>query len=81
MGLVFALGACGNDGDKFAEIADEACACKDMECINKVEDKWDKLESEMRKKYKDKEPDESVKKAYKKAEDKAEKCVEKLEGK
>jgi hypothetical protein len=82
LGFTLSLGACGgDDGDKFGDIADEVCACKDEACLEKANDKWDKLEREMRDKYKDKEPSESVKKKYQAAEDKAEKCAEALEKK
>jgi len=82
LSFVFSVGACGgNDGDKFGAIADEVCACKDMKCVDQAEEKWDKLEKEMRDKYKDKKPDESVVKAYKAAEEKAEKCADALKGK
>jgi uncharacterized protein YjbJ (UPF0337 family) len=77
----FAAGCGGNDGEKFASLADEVCACEDLDCVDKVQEKWKKLDGEMRDKYKgkDEKPDESVVKAYEKAKDKARTCAEKIE--
>lgn len=40
---IFALGACGNDSlDKAKKFADDLCACKDAECVQKVNEKAEK---------------------------------------
>jgi hypothetical protein len=81
--LLLGSSACGgDDADKFAALADEVCECKDKACADKVEQKWEALEDEMKKKYEGKKMDEkemeAMGKKYKAAEDKAEACVEKL---
>lgn len=86
LALSFSLAGCKDsvdaDADKFVALADEACGCKDMACAEKVKEKWDKLEEEMKAKYKDKEVDKSKMKEIgekvEAAEDKAKACAEKL---
>lgn len=83
----FSLAACGDsvdaDADKFVALADEACKCPDVACAEKVKAKWEKLEDEMKAKYKDKEVDEKkmaeIGAKVEAAEDKAQACGEKLE--
>lgn len=87
LALSFSLAGCKDDvdadADKFVSLADEACNCKDTACAEKVKEKWDKLEDEMKAKYKDKKPDEAKMKEIgekvEAAEDKAKACAEKLE--
>ena len=87
LSLSFSLAGCGSgadaDADKFVALADEACKCPDAACAKKVEEKWEKLEDEMKAKYKDKKMDEDeMKKIGEKveaAENKARACQEKLE--
>jgi hypothetical protein len=80
----FAVGCGGNDGEKFGSLADELCKCETEECGEAVREKWEALEDEMKKKYKDSEPDKSVLEAYEKAQDKGRECgvalKEKLQG-
>jgi hypothetical protein len=88
LALSFALAAgCGDsadaDADKFVALADKACKCPDLACAEKVKEEWEKLEDEMKAKYKDKEVDEAKMKEIgakvEAAEDKARACGEKLE--
>lgn len=89
LALSFSLAGtgCGSgadaDADKFVALADEACKCPDAACAKKVEEKWEKLEDEMKAKYKDKKMDEDeMKKIGEKveaAENRARECQEKLE--
>jgi len=55
--LSFALSACGGDAgewkDKYQKIIDEACACKDQDCLDKVREKRSALKKEFREKFKD----------------------------
>ncbi len=51
------LSACGGDAgqwkDKYQKLIDEACACKDQGCMDKVSEKRRDLKKEFREKYKD----------------------------
>ena len=55
----FALGACGggggSDASKYEKLTTEACACKDLACIDEVAKKRREFSMGLRKKYKKKE--------------------------
>ncbi|MBX3157022.1 MAG: hypothetical protein KF773_13690 [Deltaproteobacteria bacterium] len=54
IGLVLALGACGSgDAGKMKKVKDDICACKDMDCVKKVEKDNEDLKKSMMEKFKD----------------------------
>jgi LPXTG-motif cell wall-anchored protein len=54
IGLVLSLSACGSDdAGKMKKIRDEVCACKDMDCVKKVEKENEEFQKSMMAKFKD----------------------------
>jgi hypothetical protein len=83
VGLVFCLGvaACGGgESGEMSKLKDEACACKDMDCYDKVKGKWKDMEEKLEKKYpkKDDAP-KDMQEAYKKNRKAMRKCREKID--
>ena len=84
VGLAFCFGAaaCGGGGGagEMAKLKDEACACKDMACYDKVKDKWKEMEKGLEKKYpkKDDAP-KDMQEAYKKNRKAMRECRSKLD--
>jgi hypothetical protein len=84
--VAFALAGCGGKkGEEFVgkleAIKKELCACKDMECAEKVKEKMDKLEEEFEKKFKsEKDVDKSVMEKLEKIDDEMDACRDKLMG-
>ncbi len=63
MSTLLALGACGSKGsDKLEKLKDEACACKDKACAEKVNKDMDNAMEDLAKEFGDKEPDEATQK-------------------
>ncbi len=84
VGLVFCFGvaACGGGGEagKMQKLKDEACACKDKDCYDKVKSKWDDMENDLQKKYpKKNDAPKDLQEAYKKNRKAMRECRDKLD--
>lgn len=81
--LSFALSACGGDAGewkgKYQKLIDEACACKDQDCLDKVREKRSALRKEFKAKYKDdKETGKKIGKELSSLDDKWSDCRKKV---
>ena len=77
--FLFLAGCGGKKGEEFVGkmegLKKEMCACKDMECSEKVEEKMDKLENEFESKFKsEKDVDKGVMEKLEKINDEYREC-------